>query len=101
MMVSCEGEGGAGWGVARTSSSLESLLTTGHHPQMHHELKAGRRVCRRELLEASAQPMAFSSDERERLPLLSGALTGDDANAAAVRGVGLNRTASGCLIQAS
>jgi len=41
--------------------------------------------------------MAFSSDERERLPLLSGALTGDDANAAAVRGVGLNRTAPGCL----
>jgi len=88
-------------GCRRASSSLESLSTTGHHPQMHRQLKAGRRVCRRELLEASAQPMAFSSDERERLPLLSGALTGDDANAAAVRGVGLNRTASGCLIQAS
>ena len=41
---------------------------------MHRQLKAGRRVCRRELLEASAQPTAFSSDERELQPLLSGAL---------------------------
>ena len=49
-----------GGGVARTNSSLESLWTTGHHPQMHRQLKAGRRVCRRELLEASAQPTAFS-----------------------------------------
>ena len=83
-----------GWGVARTNSSLESLWTTGHHPQMYRQLKAGRRVCRRELLEASAQPTAFLSDERERLPLLlSGALAGGDANAAAVRVCGLNRTA--------
>eukprot|EP00964_Phaeocystis_antarctica_P081588 scaffold51039_cov65-Phaeocystis_antarctica.AAC.4 len=49
---------------------------------MHRQLKAGRRVCRRELLEASAQPTAFSSDEREQQPLLSGAFTGGDANAA-------------------
>eukprot|EP00964_Phaeocystis_antarctica_P022816 scaffold12720_cov61-Phaeocystis_antarctica.AAC.1 len=27
---------------------------------MHRQLRAGRRVCRRELLEASAQPTAFS-----------------------------------------
>ena len=46
--------------LARTNSSLESLWTTGHHPQMHRQLKAGRRVCRRELLEASAQRTAFS-----------------------------------------
>ena len=101
MMVSCEGRGGGGEYIARTNSSLESLWTTGHHPQMHRQLKAGRRVCRRELLEASAQPMAFSLDERERQPLLSGALTGGDANAAAVRVCELNISASGCLIRAS
>ena len=85
--------------IARTNSSLESLWTTGHHLQMYRQLKAGRRVCRRELLEASAQPMAFSSEERERQPLLLGALTGGDASAAAVRGGELNMSASGCLIE--
>eukprot|EP00964_Phaeocystis_antarctica_P157196 scaffold127284_cov18-Phaeocystis_antarctica.AAC.1 len=32
---------------------------------MYRQLKTGRRVCRRELLEASAQPTAFSWDESE------------------------------------
>eukprot|EP00964_Phaeocystis_antarctica_P082071 scaffold51418_cov56-Phaeocystis_antarctica.AAC.1 len=68
---------------------------------MYRQLKAGRRVCRREVLEASAQPTAFSWDERERQLLLSGAFTGGAANAAAVRGCGLNISASGCLIGAS
>ena len=75
LFLARHGEGGAGWGVALANSSLESLWTTGHHPQMHRQLRAGRRVCRRELLEASAQRTAFSLDERERLPLLSGAFT--------------------------
>jgi len=88
-------------GCRRANSSLESLWTTGHHPQMHRQLRAGRRVRRRELLEASAQPTAFSSDEREQQSLLSGAFTGGDANAAAVRGGELNMSASGCLIGAS
>ena len=60
LFLARHGEGGAGRGVALTNSSLESLWTTGHHPQMHRQLRAGRRVCRRELLEASAQPTAFS-----------------------------------------
>eukprot|EP00964_Phaeocystis_antarctica_P110139 scaffold74520_cov45-Phaeocystis_antarctica.AAC.1 len=68
---------------------------------MHRQLRAGRRVCRRDLLKASAQPTAFSWDERERQSLLSGALAGGDADAAAVRGCGLNMSASGCLIGAS